>query len=102
MAIGIGIAFLLRSAIGLGSWQIGAIVALTILAALLVDGSIVLVNQAAISAVLVMTLPTAALGTGPDRFFDALVGGGVALVIGQDRVRAQPDERDRGAHLRSA
>ena len=83
VAIGIAIAFLLRSAIGLGSWQIGAIVALTILAALLVDGSIVLVNQAAVSAVLVMTLPSAALGTGPDRFFDALVGGGVALLVGQ-------------------
>jgi uncharacterized membrane protein YgaE (UPF0421/DUF939 family) len=83
VAIGIGIAFLLRSAIGLGPWQIGGIVALTIVAALLVDGSIVLVNQAAISAVLVMTLPSAALGTGPDRFFDALVGGAVALVIGQ-------------------
>jgi len=83
VAIGIGIAFLLRSAIGLGPVQIGAIVALTILAALLVDGSIVLVNQAAISAVLVMTLPSAALGNGPDRFFDALIGGAVALVIGQ-------------------
>ncbi len=83
VAIGIGIAFLLRSAIGLGSIQIGAIVALTILAALLVHASIVLVNQAAISAVLVMTLPTAALGNGPDRFFDALIGGAVALVVGQ-------------------
>lgn len=83
VAIGIGIAFLLRSAIGLGSIQIGAIVALTILAALLVDASIVLVNQAAISAVLVMTLPSAALGNGPDRFFDALIGGAVALVVGQ-------------------
>ncbi|MGD0198887.1 MAG: FUSC family protein [Solirubrobacteraceae bacterium] len=82
VAIGIGIAFLLRSQIGLGPWQIGGIVALTILAALLVDASIVLVNQAAISAVLVMTLPTASLGTGPDRFFDALVGGAVALLVG--------------------
>jgi len=83
VAIGIGVAFLLRSAIGLGSLQIGGIVALTIVAALLVDASTVLVNQAAISAVLVMTLPSAALGTGPDRFFDALIGGGVALLVGQ-------------------
>jgi uncharacterized membrane protein YgaE (UPF0421/DUF939 family) len=71
VAIGIGVAFLLRSAIGLGPVQIGAIVALTILAALLVHASIVLVNQAAISAVLVMTLPNAALG------------GAVALIVGQ-------------------
>ncbi len=90
VAIGIGIAFLLRSAIGLGSIQIGAIVALTILAALLVDASIVLVNQAAISAVLVMTLPSAALGNGPDRFFDALIGGAVALVVGQLAVARNP------------
>jgi uncharacterized membrane protein YgaE (UPF0421/DUF939 family) len=83
VAIGIAVAFLLRSAIGLGSLQIGAIVALTIVVGLLVDASVVLVNQAAISAVLVMTLPSAALGTGPDRFFDALIGGAVALVIGQ-------------------
>jgi uncharacterized membrane protein YgaE (UPF0421/DUF939 family) len=83
VAIGIGVAFLLRSAIGLGSVQIGGIVALTIVAALLVDASVVLVNQAAISAVLVMTLPTAGLSNGPDRFFDALVGGAVALVVSQ-------------------
>jgi len=80
VAIGIGVAFLLRSAIGLGPAQIGGIVALTIVAALLVDGSTILANQAAISAVLVMTLPTAALGAGPDRFFDALIGGVVALL----------------------
>jgi uncharacterized membrane protein YgaE (UPF0421/DUF939 family) len=83
VAIGIGVAFLLRSAIGLGSVQIGGIVALTIVAALLVDASVVLVNQAAISAVLVMTLPTAGLSNGPDRFFDALVGGAVALAVSQ-------------------
>jgi uncharacterized membrane protein YgaE (UPF0421/DUF939 family) len=83
VALGIGVAFLLRSAIGLGPVQIGAIVALTIVAALFVDASTVLANQAAISAVLVMTLPTAALGDGPDRFFDALIGGGVAVVVSQ-------------------
>jgi len=81
VAIGIGVAFLLRSAVGLGSVQIGGIVALTIVAALLVDASVILVNQAAISAVLVMTLPTAGLSNGPDRFFDALVGGAVAIVV---------------------
>ncbi len=83
VALGIGIAFLLRSAIGLGPIQIGAIIALTIVAALLVDASVLLVNQAAISAVLVITLPSAALGDGPDRFFDALIGGAVALAVSQ-------------------
>jgi uncharacterized membrane protein YgaE (UPF0421/DUF939 family) len=83
VAIGIGVAFLLRSAVGLGPVQIGGIIALTIVAALLVDRSAVLVSQAAISAVLVMTLPSAALGDGPDRFFDALIGGGVSVLISQ-------------------
>ncbi len=90
VAIGIGVAFLLRSAIGLGPVQIGAIVALTIVAALLVDASTVLANQAAISAVLVMTLPSAALGDGPDRFFDALIGGGVAVLVSQVLLARRP------------
>ncbi len=83
VAIGIGIAFLLRSAIGLGPVQIGAIVALTILAALLVDGE----HRA--------RQPGGDLGGPRDdaaerrarqragSFFDALIGGAVALVIGQ-------------------
>jgi uncharacterized membrane protein YgaE (UPF0421/DUF939 family) len=83
VALGIAIAFLLRSAIGLGPVQIGAIMALTIVAALLVDASVLLVNQAAISAVLVITLPSAGLSAGPDRFFDAMIGGGVALLVSQ-------------------
>ena len=83
VALGIAIALLLRSAIGLGPVQIAAIIALTIAAALLVDASVLLVNQAAISAVLVITLPSAGLGAGPDRFFDALIGGAVALLGGQ-------------------
>jgi hypothetical protein len=83
VAIGIAMALALRSVIGVGPVQIGAIVALTIVAALLVGAGTVLVNQAAISAVLVMTLPGAGQGAGPDRFFDALIGGAVALVISQ-------------------
>ena len=83
VALGIGVAFVLRSAIGLGPVQIGAIIALTIATALLVDGSVLLVNQAAVSAVLVITLPSAGLSAGPDRFFDALIGGAVALLVSQ-------------------
>jgi uncharacterized membrane protein YgaE (UPF0421/DUF939 family) len=83
VAIGIGIADLVRSLIGVGPIQIAAVVAVTIVVALLVGAGMVLVNQAAISAVLVMTLPTAGQGAAPDRFFDALIGGAVALVASQ-------------------
>ena len=83
VALGIGIAFLLRSALGLGPVQIGAIMGLTIIVALLLDASVLLVNQAAISAVLVITLPSADISAGPDRFFDALVGCAVSLAVSQ-------------------
>jgi uncharacterized membrane protein YgaE (UPF0421/DUF939 family) len=83
VAIGIGVAELLRGLIGLGPLQIGAIVALTIVVALFVGAGQVLINQAAISAVLVMTLPTSGSGVAPDRFFDAMIGGAVALLTSQ-------------------
>jgi uncharacterized membrane protein YgaE (UPF0421/DUF939 family) len=83
VAIGIGVAELLRGLIGLGPLQIAAIVALTIVVALFVGAGQVLINQAAISAVLVMTLPTSGSGVAPDRFFDAMIGGAVALVTSQ-------------------
>jgi uncharacterized membrane protein YgaE (UPF0421/DUF939 family) len=83
VAIGIGIAELVRRLIGVGPVQIGAVVAVTIVVALMVGASMVLINQAAISSVLVMTLPTAGQGAAPDRFFDALIGGAVALVASQ-------------------
>ncbi len=83
VAIGIGIADLVRRLIGVGPVQIGAVVAVTIVVALMVGAGMVLINQAAISSVLVMTLPTAGQGAAPDRFFDALIGGAVALVTSQ-------------------
>jgi uncharacterized membrane protein YgaE (UPF0421/DUF939 family) len=83
VAIGIGIAELLRGLIGLGPFQIAAIVALTIVVALFVGAGQVLINQAAISAVLVMTLPTSGSEVASDRFFDAMIGGAVALVTSQ-------------------
>jgi uncharacterized membrane protein YgaE (UPF0421/DUF939 family) len=83
VAIGIGVAEVLRGLIGLGPVQIGAIVALTIVVALFVGAGQVLINQAAISAVLVMTLPSTGSGVAPDRFYDAMIGGAVALLTSQ-------------------
>jgi uncharacterized membrane protein YgaE (UPF0421/DUF939 family) len=80
VAIGIGIGDALILMIGTGPWQIGLIVLLAILVATAVGGGTPLVVQSASSAVLVATL-TASTGLPWTRFFDALVGGGVGLVV---------------------
>ncbi len=90
VAIGIAVADLVRRAIGVGPAQIGVVVALTMAAALFVGAGMILINQAAISAVLVMTLPANTQGAAPDRFFDALVGGAVALAFSQLVLRHDP------------
>jgi uncharacterized membrane protein YccC len=84
VAVGIGIADLLSRLMGTGEIQIAIVVALAMAAAVLLGGGTILVNQAAVSAILVLTLPGAAgQGPLPARFVDALIGGAVALVIGQ-------------------
>ena len=56
------------------------LVALVMAASLLLNGSQVLINQAAVSALLIMTLP--GQGAEIDRFLDACVGGAVAIAFG--------------------
>jgi uncharacterized membrane protein YgaE (UPF0421/DUF939 family) len=80
VAIGIGIGDALILLIGSGPWQIGLVVVLAILVATAIGGGTPLVVQSASSAVLVATL-TSTTGLPWTRFFDALVGGGVGLVV---------------------
>lgn len=80
VAVGIGVADLIVLGIGTGAWQLGVVVALAMSAALLVGGSTLLVNQAAVSGVLVATLQLPGTGLSGARFIDALVGGSVALL----------------------
>jgi uncharacterized membrane protein YgaE (UPF0421/DUF939 family) len=80
VAIGIGVGDALILLIGRGPWQIGLIVVLAILVATVVGGGTPLVVQSASSSVLVATL-TPSTGLPWTRFFDALVGGGVGLVV---------------------
>ncbi|HEX5204359.1 aromatic acid exporter family protein [Paractinoplanes rhizophilus] len=80
VAIGIGIGDALILLIGTGPGQIGLIVLLAILVATAVGGGPSLVVQSASSAVLVATL-TSATGLPWTRFLDALIGGGVGLVV---------------------
>jgi uncharacterized membrane protein YgaE (UPF0421/DUF939 family) len=80
VAIGIGVGDVLILVIGTGPLQIGLIVVLAILVATALGGGTPLVVQSAASAVLVATLTSS--GAVPWlRFFDALVGGGVGLVV---------------------
>ena len=76
VALGLGIADLLVRVIGVGALQIGIVVVLAMAAAVLLGEGTLLVNQAAISAILVVLLQPPGSGFSPDRFFNALVGGG--------------------------
>ncbi len=80
VAVGIGIAAALVHLIGVGALQVTVLVALVMSVSLLLNGSQVLINQAAVSALLIMTLP--GQGAEIDRFLDALVGGAVAIAFG--------------------
>lgn len=80
VAIGIGIGDAIILLIGTGPWQIGLVVVLAIVVAGAVGGGTPLVVQSASSAVLVATL-TSGTGLPYTRFFDALVGGAVGLIV---------------------
>ncbi|HVW48176.1 MAG TPA: FUSC family protein [Solirubrobacterales bacterium] len=80
VAVGIGIAAALVYLIGVGAVQVTVLVALVMSVSLLLNGSQVLINQAAVSALLIMTLP--GQGAEINRFLDACVGGGVAIAFG--------------------
>jgi uncharacterized membrane protein YgaE (UPF0421/DUF939 family) len=80
VAVGIGIAAALVHLIGVGAVQVAVLVALVMATSLLLGGGQILINQAAVSALLIMTLP--GQGAEIDRFLDACVGGAVAIAFG--------------------
>ncbi len=80
VALGIGIADLIVLLIGTGAWQLGVVVVLAMAGAVLAGGGVLLVNQAAISGALVVTLSQAD-GFSGVRFLDALIGSAVALLF---------------------
>jgi uncharacterized membrane protein YgaE (UPF0421/DUF939 family) len=81
VSVGIAIADALVAAIGTGTWQVGVVVALAMVAATLVGGGPLLASQAGASAVLVATLQPPDGGVDFGRALDALVGGGCALLV---------------------
>src|SRR3954454_17464800 len=81
IALGIGIADALFTLIGSGTWQIAAIVVGAMVAAVVLGGSVVLVSEAAVSALLVVAVQPPGTGLSGVRFLDSLLGGLVGLVV---------------------
>jgi uncharacterized membrane protein YgaE (UPF0421/DUF939 family) len=79
VAVGLLIADLFLVLVGTGAWQIGVIVLVAMSAALFLDASGLLVTQAAVQSIFVVAF-VATPGDALTRWFDAVIGGCVALV----------------------
>ncbi len=111
VAVGLTVADLIMLAIGTGPVQTGVIVGLAMFAALLIRSGIMFVTEAGVSAVLVAGLDPTTYGVSPDRFLEALVGGGAALAVSavfpsnpstRARQAARPVLEDLATALRNA
>jgi hypothetical protein len=81
VVLGIGIAAAIATGAGTGTWQLGLAAGLAMLAGVLIDGRPIVVTQAGVSAVLLIALHQK--GAAPGRLIDALIGGGVSILIAQ-------------------
>jgi uncharacterized membrane protein YgaE (UPF0421/DUF939 family) len=81
VALGIAIGDALVFEIGTGAWQVGLVVFLATVLAVYIAGTPAVVAQATSSSVLIATLQPPKSGILYSRFVDALIGGGVALVV---------------------
>ncbi|WP_083338015.1 FUSC family protein [Mycobacteroides franklinii] len=84
VSLGIGIGVAVQALLGTSAFAVvGAVFVSLCLAVVLAQGFIaqglMFFNQTAVSAILIITLPHG--GTGAERLFDALVGGGIAIVV---------------------
>jgi uncharacterized membrane protein YgaE (UPF0421/DUF939 family) len=76
--LGIVVADLLVRLLGSGLPQIGLLVVVAMVAAVVLGGGELLVSEAAVSAILIASLPQSAAEV---RLLEVLIGGGVALVV---------------------
>ncbi|HEX5848704.1 MAG TPA: FUSC family protein [Rubrobacter sp.] len=82
VAFGVALADLLLSVLGVGAIQAGFFVALAMAVAVFLGAGNLGVNEAAISAMIMMfTFQPSAAGLPIERFLEALIGGGTALLI---------------------
>src|SRR5918992_1328672 len=78
---GIAVASVLVFLLGSGPWQIGLLVILAMTVALVFRGGELLVNEAAISAILIASFEPSTSGFSADRILEGLIGGSVGLVV---------------------
>jgi uncharacterized membrane protein YgaE (UPF0421/DUF939 family) len=97
VALGIAIGDALVLAIGVGPAQVSLVVMLAIAAAILLGSGHMIATQAAVSAALVATLQPPTDGITFERFLDAIVGGGVALIANAIVLPPHPDRMIRQA-----
>jgi uncharacterized membrane protein YgaE (UPF0421/DUF939 family) len=81
VAVGLAVADFIMLALGSGPVQTGLMVGLAMSVALLIRGGIMFWTESGVSAILVAGLGPTTSGVSPDRFLEALVGGGVALAV---------------------
>ncbi|MEJ2869755.1 FUSC family protein [Actinomycetospora sp. OC33-EN08] len=81
VSVGVGVGDGIVLVIGSGWWQIAVVVALALLVALLFDVGALLLNQAAVSAVLVATLQPPGTSAAFSRWIDTLVGAALGLAV---------------------
>src|SRR5919107_4534198 len=82
VAFGVALADLLLSVVGVGALQAGVFVVLAMGLAVFLGGGDVGVKEAAISAMIILiTFTPSAAGFPIERFLEALIGGGTALLI---------------------
>ena len=99
LVVAIGVGILIGEAIigtmGTGPLQIALLAAVALTVAVFLDGTPIFVSQMAGSAVFVATLEQLVPGSGPGRFLDAVIGGGVAVavvaLVNRDPLRAMHD-----------
>ena len=78
VAVGVAVADVFVRVVGSGAWQVAVIVAMSMAVAVLLSGGPLIVTQAAVQSVVVVTLlPNPEAGF--NRWLDALIGGAVAL-----------------------
>ena len=83
VVLGLSLSALVISAIGTGAPQIALMVVLAMSVAVLLGGGELLVGEAAVSALLLLSIaPGSSTNYAPDRIFEALIGGAVAFVVG--------------------
>lgn len=99
VVLGIAVADLLVRVVGTGTVQVAVLIGATMALALYLDEGVLFINQASISAVLVMALPASgsAQGGPTDRFFDALIGGAIAVAMSQILLPRDPLQDTHGA-----